>query len=188
MQSITRTERPHWRGTLGQSFVLLYTIRQGRCRWVFHMAWWQFGSGCPTWVLVKTSPLVSRDPCNLHQRPGSGNCSDSHLLSNLLGGRRFLPGCWSRPLPCLQGRSKPGIAVRSPSRFAWEKRQCPFPDERHSWTTWRHDHPWKMWEPREFFPVRCKTVPGLGICRGSRSLRMCGHCDVLRWRPEKRRV
>ena len=138
---------------------------QSQYRQVFHMAWWQFSSGCSTWDLVETSPLVSRDLCNLHQRPGSGNCPDSCLLSDLLGGRRFLPGCWSHPLLRLQGRSEPRIAVQSAFRFAWGKCQCSLSDERRSWTTWWHDHPWKIWEPREFFPVRCKTVPVMGIKR-----------------------
>ena len=143
VQSMTQTERPHWQGVLGWSFMLLYTMCRGRCQWVFHMAWWQFDSGCPTWVLIKTSLLVSGNLCNLRWRPGSGNCPDSYLLSDLLGGRRFLPGCWSHPLLCLQRRSEPEIAVQSPPRFAWGKCQCSFPDRRHSRTTWRHDHPWK---------------------------------------------
>ena len=181
-------QRPHWQGVLGRSFVLLYTMCRGQCWWVFCMAWWQFGSRCLTWDLVETSPLVSGDLCNLRRRPGSRNCPDSRLLSDLLGGRMFLPECWSRLLPCSQRRSEPGIAVQSSSRFAWGKRQCPLSDGKRSQTTWWYDHPWKTWEPREFFPVHCRTVLGLGVCRESRSLRMRGCCDVLHWSLEKRRV
>ena len=122
------------------------------------------------------------------QGPGSRNCPDNHLLSDLLGSRRFLPGCWSRLLLHSQGRSEPGIAVQSPPRFAWGKHQCLFLNRRCSQTTWWHDHPWKMWEPREFFPVHCKTILGLGIYRRSRSLKICSHCDVLCWSLKERRV
>jgi len=38
----------------------------------------------------------------------------------------------------------------------------------------------KRESPENFFPACHRTAPGLGICRGNRSLRTCGHCDVLR--------
>ena len=88
---MTRTERPHWRGVPGLFSTLLCTTCQGHYRLVVHRAWWRSGSGCLTGDLVETSPLVSGDPYNLRRRLGPGSCPDSRPLSDLLGGRRYLP-------------------------------------------------------------------------------------------------
>ena len=88
---MTQTKRPHWQGTPGRSSVLLCTTHRGRYQLVVHRAWWQSGSGCLTRDLIKTSPLGSGDPYNLHWRLRPGSCLDSHLPSNLLSGRKCLP-------------------------------------------------------------------------------------------------
>ena len=88
---MTRTRRPYWRDTPGQSSILLYTTCRGQYQQVVHMAWWRSGSGCLTGDPIETLPLVSRDLYNLCWRPGPGSCPDSHPLSDLLGGRRYLP-------------------------------------------------------------------------------------------------
>ena len=186
--SATRTGRLCLQGMPGQSSLLLYTTRQGQCQLVVHRAWWQSSFGCLVWDLVEISPPVSGDPYNLRQRPGLGSCPNSHLPSDFLSGRKFLPKHWLRLLLRLQGRSAARIVVQSLPRFKWGKRQCPLLDGICFWTTWQHDLLWRTWEPRESFPVRHGTTPGLGICRESRSLGMHGRCDILHWSLGSRRA
>ena len=186
--STTRTGRLCLRGMPGQSSLLLYTTCRGQCQLVVYRAWWQSGFGCLIWDLVEISPLVSRDPYNLCQRPGLGSCPNSCLLSDFLGSRKFLPKHWLRLLPHLQERSAARIVVQSLPRVGWEKCQCPLLDRIYFRTTWQHDLLWRTWEPRESFPVCCGTAPGLGIYRKSRSLGMHSHCDILRWSPGGRRA
>ena len=187
-QSTTRTGRLYWRDAPGRSFVLLCTTRQGQCQLAIYRAWWRSGFGCLIWDLIEISPLVSRDPYNLRQRPGLGSCLNSRPLSDFLSGRKFLPKCWSRLLLHLQGRNAAGIVVQILPRFGWGKCQCLLLDRIRFWTTWRHDLPWRAWGPRESFPVCLGTAPGLGIYRESKSSGMRDHCDILRWSPEGRRA
>ena len=187
-QSATQTGRLHLWGALGWSSVLLCTMHRGQCWLVIHKAWWQSSFGCLIWDPVKILLPMSEDLYNLRQRPGLGNCPNSRPPSNFLGGRRFLPTCWSRPLLHLQGRSAAGIVVQSLPRFEWRKCQCLLLDGTCFQTTWWHDLLWRMWEPRESSPVCCGTAPGLGVYRESRSLGMRGHCDILHWSLEGRRA
>ena len=102
-RSATWTERLHLQGAPGQFSLLLYTTHQGQCQLVVCRAWWQSGFGCLIWDLIKISPLMSRNLYNLCWRPGLGSCPNSRLLSDFLGGRKFLPKRWLHLLPCLQG-------------------------------------------------------------------------------------
>ena len=177
--SVTRTERLRLRGVPSQFSLLLYTIHRGWCQLIVHRAWWQSGFGCLVWDLIEISSPVSRDPYNLRRRPGLRSCPNSHLPSDFLGGRKFLPKHWSCPLLRLQERSAAGIVVQSLPKFGWGKRQCPLLDRIRFWTTWQHNLLWRMWEPRESFSVHHGTIPGLGVCRESRSSGMHGRCDVF---------
>ena len=187
-RSATQTRKLYLQGVPGQSFLLLCTTRWGRCQLVICRAWWQSDFECLIWDLIEILPLVSGDLYNLHQRPGLRSCPNSRLLSDFLGGRKFLSERWLRLLPCLQGRSAAGIVVQSLPRFRWGKRQCPLLDGTCFQTTWQHDLLWRTWEPRESFPVCHGTAPGLGVYRKSRSSEMRDRCDVLHWSPGGRRA
>ena len=164
------------------------TTHPGRCRLAVHKAWWRSAFVCLLWDLVEISPPMSGGPYNLHQRPGLGSYLNSCPPSNFLGGRKFLPRRWLRSLLHLQGRNAARIVVQILPRFGWGKCWCLLPDEIHFRTTWQHDLSWRTWGPREFFPVRLGTAPGLGVYRGSKSSEMCDRCGVLRWSLKGRRA